>query len=201
MTANVLFIQSDDGELPKALQNSISIGIVKVTRQIDLTDQDIVGASGLLTTIYLDQIDFAARKDSIRGFLENGGRIVFNGHVAIPFIDGLLPFVPMPFKRRSDLQLHRLSAHAVFEGINTIKLEEQKGVAGFYGRGHNPPLAGALNITGIGPDRLPVDWESLLPGSGGLFVHSGNDIWSVADDEDVNARMAERLVLWASNKP
>lgn len=201
MTANILFIQSDDGELPKALQKSISAGIVKVTRQVDLTDQDFENAYGLLTTIYLDQIDFVMRRGAIFGFLKKGGRIVFNGHVVRPFIEGLRPFVPLSLRRRSDLQLHRLGAHSVFEGIDTIVLEEQMGVAGFYGRGHNPPLAGALNIIGIGPDRLPVDWEWLLPDGGGLFVHSGNDIWSVSDDEDVNACMAERLVLWAAGKP
>ena len=70
-------------------------------------------------------------------------------------------------------------------------------MAGFYGRGHNPPLPGATHLTGIGPDRLPVDWEWLLPGGGGLFVHSGNDIWGTSDDAAANALVAERIVAWS----
>jgi hypothetical protein len=118
--------------------------------------------------------------------------------VVCPFVDGMLPFVPMASKRRADFELQRLAAHPVFAGISAIEHTEQKGVAGFYGRGHNPPLAGALALTGIGPDSLPVDWEWLLPNGGGLFVHSGNDIWSAADDASVNSLVAARLVSWSA---
>jgi hypothetical protein len=114
-----------------------------------------------------------------------------------PFIDGMQPFVPLASQRRSDLALERLAPHPVFAGVAAEAHQTQKGVAGFYGRGHNPPLPGATLLTGIGPGRLPVDWEWLNACGGGLFVHSGNDIWGTADDADVDALIAERIVDWS----
>lgn len=168
-----------------------------MVRQVDLTPSDFDAACGLLATAYLDQIDFEARTTAIAEFIETGGRIVFNGHIVRPFIKGMRPFVPLAMQRRSDLAIERLASHPVFAGISVQAHATQKGVAGFYGRGHNPPLAGATGLTGIGPDRLPVDWEWLLPGGGGLLVHSGNDLWAVSDDAGVNASVADRLVAWS----
>lgn len=197
MNGEVLFIQSDDGPPPNAIERLIAAGALKVRQQVDLTDGDLLRARALVTTTYLDQIDFLERRAAIGEFLTRGGRIVFNGHIVRPFIDGMLPFVPLASRRRIDLELARLSPHPVFAGIPVFTHQAQMGVSGFYGRGHNPPLAGATLLTGIGPERLPVDWEWVLPGGGGLFVHAGNDLWHVSDDQSVNDLMAERLVAWA----
>jgi hypothetical protein len=168
-----------------------------LVRQTALRQADLDGASGLFTTTYLDQIDFMSRKAALAAFLAAGRRMVLNGHVLLPFVAGLQPFRKLASQRRNDLSLKRLSSHAVFEDIPIEAQQTQKGVAGFYGRGHNPPPQGALHLTGIGPDQLPIDWEWLMPGGGGLFVHSGNDIWGTSDDAGVNALVATRLVDWA----
>jgi len=197
MTGEVLFIQSDDGPPPSAIERLIATGVLTVKQQVDLADADFRRARGMITTTYLDQIDFLERRAAIAGFLARGGRIVFNGHIVRPFIEGVLPFVPLASKLRVDFELVRLSPHPVFAGIPISTHQAQMGVSGFYGRGHNPPLAGAIHLTGIGPERLPVDWEWLQPNGGGLFVHAGNDLWHVSDDQEVNDLMAERLVAWA----
>lgn len=197
MTSYALYIESDDGPIPAQLAPHVESGRLRVVRQVDLMPSDINAACGLITTAYLDQIDFSARRNTIAAFLGRGGRIVFNGHVVRPFIDSMRPFVPLARQSRHDLAIERLAPHPVFAGIPATAHAAQKGVAGFYGRGHNPPLVGATLLTGIGPDSLPVDWEWLLPGGGGLFVHSGNDIWAVSDDAGVNAAVAERVVAWS----
>lgn len=197
MTRYALYIESDDGPPPAQLAPHIEAGKLRVVRQVDLRPPDFDAACGLIATASLDQIDFDARRDMIAAFLQRGGRIVLNGHVVRPLIEGMRPFVPLTTQRRIDLAIERLASHPIFAGISVQAHAAQKGVAGFYGRGHNPPLPGATLLTGIGPDRLPVDWEWLLPGGGGLFVHSGNDIWAVSDDAGVNATVAERVVAWS----
>jgi hypothetical protein len=197
MRPHALYIESDDGPPAAPLVPHIDAGRLRLVRQVDLRQSDLDAASGLIVTIYLDQIDFLARKDAIATFLAGGGRIVFNGHVARPFIDGLMPFLPLASQRRNDLALERLAPHPVFDGVPASVHATQRDVAGFYGRGHNPPLPGATHLTGIGPQRLPLDWEWLLPNGGGLFVHAGNDIWGTSDDADVNALIAGRLVAWS----
>lgn len=197
MTPHVIYIESDDGPPLAALQPHLRSGRMRLVRQTDLRQADLDAASGLITTIYLDQIDFMMRKAALAAFLAAGRRLVFNGHVLLPFVDGLQPFRKLASQRRNDLSLERLSSHPVFEDIPVAAQQTQKGVAGFYGRGHNPPPLGALHLTGIGPDKQPIDWEWLMPGGGGLFVHSGNDIWGTSDDAGVNALVATRLVDWA----
>ncbi|AJC83087.1 hypothetical protein IE4803_PC00542 (plasmid) [Rhizobium etli bv. phaseoli str. IE4803] len=197
MTPYTLYIESDDGPLPAPLAPQLGAGRLRVVRQVDLRPSDFDTACGLIATAYLDQIDFEARAGTIAAFLGTGGRIVFNGHIVRAFIRGMRPFVPLTTQRRSDLAIERLTPHPIFAGISVETHAAQMGVAGFYGRGHNPPLAGATLLTGIGPDKLPVDWEWLQPGGGGLFVHSGNDIWGVSDDAGTNALIAERVVAWS----
>jgi hypothetical protein len=197
MTRSAIYIHSEDGPSPAPLAPALALGHLRVRRQIDLTAADIRDAAGLITTAALDQVDFAARRPLLEEFLARGGRIVFNGHLLRPFADGLQPYIPLPSQRRADLELERLAPHPVFAGISVAMQQTQRGVAGFYGRGHNPPPAGAQALTGIGPEHRPVDWEWLLPSGGGLFVHAGNDIWGTTDDPLVDALIAERLVAWS----
>jgi len=194
---HALLLQCDDGPTPAELLPHVVAGRLRVVRQVDLRPSDLDNCCGLIATVYLDQIDFAARSEAVGAFLAEGGRIVFNGHILRPFVEGMRPFVPLPALRRSDLWLERLAPHPVFADLPASVHQTQKGVAGFYGRGHNPPLPGAAHLTGIGPDRLPVDWEWLLPRGGGLFVHSGNDIWGTSDDAVANALVADRIVAWS----
>ena len=202
MSRGAIYILSDDGPPPAPLEPALALGHLRIRHQVDLTEADIRGASGLITSAALDQVDFAERRPLLEEFLARGGRIVFNGHLLRPFAEGLQPYIPLPSQRRADLELERLAPHPVFAGIPVTVQQTQRGVAGFYGRGHNPPPAGALALTGIGPERRPVDWEWLLPPSGqgargGLFVHAGNDIWGTTDDPLVDALIAERLVAWS----
>src|SRR5215475_9720216 len=197
MSRSVIYILSDDGPPPTPLEPSLALGNLRARRQVDLTAADIRGACGLITSAALDQVAFAECRPLLEEFLARGGRIVFNGHLLRPFVEGLQPYIPLPSQRRADLELERLAPHPVFAGISVAMQQTQRGVAGFYGRGHNPPPPGACALTGIGPERRPVDWEWVLPSGGGLFVHAGNDIWGTTDDPLVDALIAERLVAWS----
>lgn len=202
MSRGAIYIVSDDGPPPAPLAPALALGHLRARRQVGLTADDIRGARGLIASAALDQVDFAQRRALLEEFLAGGGRIVFNGHLLRPFAEGLQPYIPLPSQRRADLELERLAPHAVFAGIPVAVQQTQRGVAGFYGRGHNPPPPGAQALTGIGPERRPVDWEWLLPpdgrgARGGLFVHAGNDIWGTTDDPRVDALIAERLVAWS----
>jgi hypothetical protein len=198
MTSHVIYIESDDGPPAEPLRPLLRSGRLQLLRQTDLRQADLDAASGLIATTYLDQIDFMSRKTELAAFLAKGRRMVFNGHVLLPFVDGLQPFRRLASQRRNDLLLQRLTPHPVFAGITAESQQTQKGVAGFYGRGHNPPPPGAVPLTGIGPGKLPIDWEWVMPGGGRLFVHSGNDIWGTSDDAGINALIASRLVDWVT---
>lgn len=182
------------------MAHHIDAGRVTAVREIELTEGHFANASGLITGIHLDQLGFLRFSDAVEALLDRGGRWIFNGHVLRPLIEGLRLYVPLPSQRRADLDQMRVGDHPVFSGIDQKKLEENRGVAGFYGRGHNPPPEGAMAINVIGPDSMPIDWVWHRPRGGAVLCHAGNDFWSCGDDPDIRARLLDRAVQWAAGE-
>lgn len=197
----VIFILSTDAPVPDVFSTQTAAGSLVPIRQDRLSNDEIETAAGLIGCVSVDQIDLMERQGSIARMLDAGGRMVINGHVLRPYVDGLWAFVPLAGPRRPDYALTRLADHPVFADIPAAQLETNRGVAGFYARGHNPPPAGALVLTGLGPQQAPVDWVWRRPQGGALFVHSGNDLWGVGDDLRLKRLIAERLVRWCLAAP
>ncbi|MBO6539886.1 MAG: hypothetical protein JJ969_10850 [Rhizobiaceae bacterium] len=191
-----IFILSTDAPLPHVFEQQAADGFVRAVRQDRLRDDDIASAAALITCVSVDQDDLIRRSAAIARMLDAGGRLAINGHVLRPYVDGLTAFVPSEEPRRADYELSRLAGHPVFDDIDVGALATNRGVAGFYGRGYNPPLPGAVALNGLGPRQLPVDWTWTRPQGGALFVHSGNDLWGVGDDPATRELLAERLVNW-----
>ena len=174
----------------------IQANAVLSVRELQLTERHFQEATGLITTTHLDQIGFLRFRDAVEDLLDRGGRWIFNGHVMRPLVEGLRDYVPLPSQRRSDLDQIRLNPHPIFSGIDQKKLEENRGVAGFYGRGHNPMPEGALAINGIGPGKVAVDWVWARPRGGEIFSHAGNEFWGCGDDPALKATLLDRAIKW-----
>ena len=197
---SVLYIHSHYGMTEPLVGRAVAEGKVRLVRERELTARHFAEASGLITTIHLDQIGFLHHAASVQALLDRGGRWVFNGHMLRPVVPGLGAYVPLATPRRADYALTRLAEHPVFAGIDQKTLEENRGVAGFYGRGHNPLPPGATPINGLGPDHLPIDWDWALPGGGHILSHAGNEFWSSGDDDATKQLLADRAVAWASKE-
>src|SRR6185503_12946928 len=143
-----IYIMSHHGGLPPLFAPFAASGHLQGVWEWDLDAATIISASGLLLTMHLDQTLAMTWRDNLETMLRSGGRILINGHVARPFISGLAPFV-LCGRKREHFKLTVLGEHAVFEGVDRRALETRRGVAGFYGRGHNPPPEGARPLTGI----------------------------------------------------
>jgi hypothetical protein len=169
---------------------------VLVVRERELTASHFAAAAGLLTTTHLDQVGLMQHRPALQALLDRGGRWFFNGHILREFVDGLARYVPLQQPRRADLAMMRLADHPIFSGIEQRSLEENKGVAGFYGRGHNPLPAGARAVNGIGPGLLPIDWDWPLPGGGRMFSHAGNDLGGMGAGSGTDAVLTRRIIAW-----
>jgi hypothetical protein len=194
----VLFIDSHYGMAEPLFDPAVAEGKVRRLRERELIAADFAGAAGLITTMHLDQIGFIQHAASIQALLDRGGRWIFNGHLLRALVPGLGIYLPLAAPHRADYALTRLAEHPVFTGIDQKALEENKGVAGFYGRGHNPLPDGATAINGLGPQRLAIDWDWALPGGGHILSHAGNDYWGSGDDEALKQALADNSVAWAS---
>lgn len=134
-------------------------------------------------------------RERLERFVRQGGRLVVCGQVAYPFLTGLERFTLLPDYRAEDLRVHRLAEHPVWRGVSTEDLIYRRGVAGFYGRGWHRPPESALVIHGLGPDRLPLDFEYRL-GAGLVLVHGGNDLWGYGEDGGTAGRILPQLLDW-----
>jgi hypothetical protein len=184
--ASFLFLQSARRSVPQVFSRLPQGMRVDVASQYELDDIDdaaLHGYAALLLTSHLDQIHFERRRDRIEGYLDSAGMIVFNGPIVRPFLPELRPFVPLPKRTLETLRVCRFASHPAFPDIAVERLSLRRGVAGFWGRGHNPPPPGATLIHGLGPERAPVDWEWRRPAGGTVLCHAGNDIWGFLEDE------------------
>lgn len=194
---SLLLIHSHYGTPSGLFQLAVEQGVGKVVRERDLTRAHFDEAAGVITTTHLDQPGFLACSDAVQALLQRGGRWFYNGHVMRELIPGLQTFQPIVRAKRVDLVLTRLNEHPIFEGIEQKSFEENKGVAGFYGRGHNPLPEGAVVINGVGPNQFPLDWEWNVPGGGKMFSHAGNDIGvAMAGVNPTHAVVAPRILAW-----
>lgn len=158
---------------------------------------DLQRYRAIFVGMHVDQRFVAAQRPLLEAFLAKGGTLVITGHIAYPILPELQSFVPLPKPGRMDLEVVRVGDHPIFEGVDPAEQTAVKGVAGFYGRGHNPPPAGAriLNRLGSG-EGVPVDFV-YRRGAGVVFVHAGNDYWQYMNDGRTTARLVPQLLVWA----
>jgi len=164
----------------------------------DLEHTNLLGYRALLIGLHADQRYLATRRAQLEAFLAAGRVVVFCGHVAEPFLPELQPFQPIEGYTLDDLDVVREAEHPVWDGVAVEDLSRRRGVAGFYGRGANPPPAGATVIHTLGPNRAPVDFIHRPAAGGWLLVHAGADLWNYAPDATTAGRIAPQLIDWAA---
>ena len=168
-----------------------------VTRPVrELEENDLAAYRALLVPAHIDQRALARLSKGLSRFLDAGGLMVFNGHLTYPVLPELATFVPAPRRGLQGLMVERVAEHPVFEGVDTQHLSFRRGVAGFYGRGANPPPPGATVLHVLKQDRSPVDWVWERPAGGTIFMHGGNNLWMYADDPNSAARVGPQLLRW-----
>ncbi|MCW5721434.1 MAG: hypothetical protein KIS86_09855 [Devosia sp.] len=178
MAGQFLYVQNAYGGPPPAL-TKVSGHQIHFYQQYDTDRLDWTGYDAVLLSMSADQVHLGEISGKLAAYLDAGGTLLINGHVARPFLPELRRYEPMAKRGLNELTIHRESAHPLFEGISAASLTLRKGVAGFYGRGSNPPPEGALVIHSVGPDHVAVDWLYERPQGGRIFVHSGVELWAV----------------------
>ncbi|MBL8834033.1 MAG: hypothetical protein JNL71_16705 [Rhodospirillales bacterium] len=194
-----IFVLSHYGGLPAAFEPFVRDGHLEGVWEWDLTKERIAAARGIVLTIHLDQLRATEWRDELGMMLARGGRILINGHVEQAFIAGVGRFAAGG-RGREHLRLSKLGEHPVFDGVDRLAFETRRGVAGFYGRGHNAMPDGAQALTGVGPDMAPLDWVWRRTDGGTVLSHAGNDLWTSCDETDVVDRLAANIVRWLGHK-
>lgn len=178
MAGQFLYVQNAYGGPPPAL-TKVSGHTIHVYQQYETDRLDWTAYDAVLLSMSADQVHLGEISGKLEAYLDAGGTLLINGHVARPFLPELKRYEPMEKRGLKELVIHRENEHPLFAGISAESLTLRKGVAGFYGRGTNPPPEGALVIHSVGPDHVAVDWLFERPRGGRIFVHSGVELWAV----------------------
>lgn len=181
----------------------------------DLPDLDLVQIPGIIIAGNVDQLFLSEHRELLSNWVRRGGRILINGHVQRPLLDGLGTWRRLEFRGPKDLALSTVTKHPVWagvdlrrlqftlgggraptEGLATVEQLAAEGIAGFYGRGYLLPLPeNARCINGLGPLNAPVDVEYPL-GQGMVLVHCGNDLEGFASPERGSTHLRTQLHAW-----
>jgi len=194
---SVIYLKSAFDGPSETVLEAAARGEVTIVEQADLTRDVLLAHRGLVTGNQLDQNAMLAMKDALTAFLDAGGRWFFNGHFVRPLLDGVAQYRPIAAPKRADFALSTINPHPLFDGIGLEKLETNKGVAGFYGRGCNPLPEGAVAVNGLGAARVPVDWVWARPHGGRIFSHAGNDLCSMGLEWNLAPELTRRILHWA----
>lgn len=197
---SVIWLHSGHGQAPEPVRRAAGTGRVTILPQAELTEAALMAHRGLITGMLFDQDAMMPLRPALARFLDAGGRWVFNGHLVRPLVEGLHPYRPIPAPRRADFDLTRQVAHPIFAGFDLKELEANNGVAGFYGRGSNPPPARAVVLNTLGEGGA-VDWVWHRPSGGAIFSHAGNDLAQIATMHGIGARVWANLIDWADGGP
>ncbi|WP_066147830.1 phosphate starvation-inducible protein PhoH [Haladaptatus sp. R4] len=161
----------------------------------DLTRIDLSSIAGLVVSSQADQEYLHRHRDRIRELLDAGGVVAFSGHLSRPWLPGAGCFEPKEIESHGDYTVVEETDHPVFDGVSMADLTHQRGVAGFFARGYNPPPEHATTILRL-PGGEPIVYVDEGSTGGTVFAHSGNDLISFGRRSTTAARVPTQLVEW-----
>lgn len=164
-----------------------------------LPETDLGTYAGMIVSSQIDQAYLLEHADRIEAFLDAGRVIAFSGHLSTPWLPGTSPFVEEPIGSHEDYRVEQVREHPIFEGVRDEDLTLQKGVAGFFARGHHPPPSGAKPLVRF-VDGEPVVYVDEATTEGTILVHSGNDLVGFGRRDSTAARVPRQLVDWMQDK-
>lgn len=189
-----------DGPVAGPLQqNASAAGMgIECLHPDDLKWMSVADWPAVIVGSHADQIALVRHRTGLERYLNQGGLLIWNGAIAHSPLPELSPFVPLPVRNLAHLTVTQLTAHPLFSQVPSEALTFRKGVAGFWGRGHNPSPPGAQLLNGLGPrpHEHPIDWYWARPQGGALLMHAGNDLFTYADDAKLRQTILDNLRHW-----
>lgn len=189
------FLDPDDAFTRRFVESDFAEKHLRRIDMYELPEVDLTGVPGVVVSSQVDQDFLFQYRERIRSFLEAGGVVAFSGHLARRWLPGAGCFEPKSIESHDDYTVVEATPHPVFDGVEMSDLTYQRGVAGFFARGHNPPPEHATTVLRLrdGEPVVYVDDEST---AGTIFVHSGNDLVGFGRRDSTAARVPDQLVAW-----
>lgn len=192
---NILLLDSGSNFVQARLADPRYKDEVAALDVYDLPKSDLSPYIALLVPNLVDQEFLHLHRSVIRQFLDSGKVLVFSGHLFRPWLPGAASFVPRTIRGFRDYEVAIRQPHPIFEGVREEHMTYNKGVAGFFARGHHPAPSGAEVLLTL-PDGEPIVYIDRHSCGGTLLVHAGNDLFGYSDPASTASRIGPQLLRW-----
>ena len=165
----------------------------------DLPDYDLTVHKCLVIAGLVDQEFLYKQKEQIRHFLDQKKLLVFCGNLFRPWLPGGSNFVPKTIRHYTDYQVLIHQPHPIFAGVHPDDMTYNKGVAGFFARGHHPTPPGAEVLLTLAGGE-PITYIDRNSTRGTILVHSGGDLFGYFFPGKSTGRIAIQLIDWVRDE-
>ena len=150
---------------------------------------------------FVDQDYLLEQKHVIADFLQDRKIVSFFGDLVTDWLPGQEMFIPKEIKWHGDYDVQIAKPHPIFEGVTEEDMTINRGVKGFFARGHHPAPENAevlLTLPG-GATITYIDREST---NGTIFVHSGGSLFNTGGRmqpvvDKTTDRIPAQIEAWA----
>ncbi|WMT40370.1 phosphate starvation-inducible protein PhoH [Paenibacillus sp. D2_2] len=175
-----------------ALQQDLGISVLDMYR---LPDYDLSIHKFLVIDNYVDQELMSWQSAQVREFLDQGKILVFSGNLFSSWLPGGSQFVPKTIRNHRDYTVTVVKPHSIFAGVDPDDLTYNKGVSGFFARGHHPLPPHAEVLLTL-PGGEPITYIDRNSTKGTILVHSGNNLLGYSHSRNTSGRIGAQLLSW-----
>ncbi|MER2129161.1 phosphate starvation-inducible protein PhoH [Solibacillus sp.] len=150
---------------------------------------------------FVDQDYLLEQKQVIADFLQDRKIVSFFGDLVTDWLPGQEMFIPKEIKWHGDYDVQIAKPHPIFEGVTEEDMTINRGVKGFFARGHHlaPENAEVLLTLPGGATITYIDREST---NGTIFVHSGGSLFNTGGRmqpvvDKTTDRIPAQIEAWA----
>ena len=167
----------------------------------DLPDLDLTGFDCLVISGFADQDFLYEHRRLILDFVNAGKILIFSGNLVTEWLPGGQLFIPKEITSHKDYEVSIHSPHAIFEGVVEDDMTYNKGVSGFFARGHHPVPEGAEILLTL-PGDAPITYIDRVSTKGTIFVHAGSDLFGYMKPEinKTTDLIGPQLLTWVEEE-
>ncbi|WP_010271735.1 hypothetical protein [Paenibacillus senegalensis] len=166
---------------------------IRIADQYQLPQLALTTCDALAIDPFADQEWLYKHRALINGFLASGRLLLFSGHLFRQWLPGAGLFIPRKIRQHHDYTVSIVNpAHPLFQDVQAEELTYNRGVAGFFARGHHPPPEDAEVLLTL-PDGEPITYVDRSTTKGTIVVHSGNNLLS-------HPKLGPRLLDWMQSE-
>lgn len=159
-------------------------------------DLDVTPFEAIVIHDFIDQEYMYRQRDKIATYLNDGGIVIWAGHLVKEWLPGCALFTPKDIKSHTDYELSFVAEHPVFAGVATHDMTYNKGVAGFFARGaHMPIPAGAEALLTL-PNDMVTTYIDRVTTKGTIFAHAGRDLFAQRGQGKTTDVISTQLLTW-----